>query len=286
VEIELDRSILDVLGDPLAHILRNCVDHGIEPAATRQAAGKPASGTVSLGVTRRKDQVEIAITDDGKGMDPELICAAAVAKGVITPEKGAGLSSHEKLLLVCLPGFSTAQTVTDVSGRGVGMDVVKTTLQSLGGSLTITSEPGRGSSFLLKLPLTIAIINVLLVAVGRLTVAVPLTAVIRTLELRRDELASMNGEEFFFLNDEELPLLSLQGLLNIPGGNEPGDSLSVFVAEIKGRRVGIRVDRLLGHQEVFVKPLARPLTVLPGLNGATILGDGQIIFILDIFHVG
>jgi two-component system chemotaxis sensor kinase CheA len=286
VEIELDRSILDVLGDPLAHILRNCVDHGIETAELRLAAGKPACGTVSLTVTRRKDQVEIVITDDGTGMDPERICAAAVAKGVISPEKAAALSGHEKLLLVCLPGFSTAPSVTDVSGRGVGMDVVKTTLQSLGGALTISSEPGRGSSFFLKLPLTIAIINVLLVAVGRLTVAVPLTAVIRTLELRRDELASMEGEEFFFLDDEQLPLLSLQGLLNIPGAEEPGDCLSIFVAEIKGRRVGIRVDRLLGHQEVFVKPLTRPLTVLPGLNGATILGDGQIIFILDIFHVG
>lgn len=285
VEIELDRSILDELGDPLAHLLRNCVDHGIEPAPDRLAAGKPASGSVSMVVTRRKDQMEIAIADDGKGMNPDGICVAAVDKGVISPGKAATLSPQEKLLLVCQPGFSTATEVTDISGRGVGMDVVKSTLQSLGGTLVIFSEPGRGSTFLLRLPLTIAIINVLLVAVGRLTVAVPLTSIIRTVEIKRDELAIIGGEEMFFFEDEETPLVSLHSLLNISAVSEPGDSLAIFIAEIKGRRVGIHVDRLLGHQEVFVKPLARPLAVLPGLNGVTVLGDGQIIFILDIFHV-
>jgi len=166
------------------------------------------------------------------------------------------------------------------------MDVVKTTLQSLGGSLAIAAEQGRGSTFILKLPLTVAIINVLLVTVGRLTVAVPLTAVIRTLELKRDEVASIDGEEVIFHNDEEIPLLPLQSLLNFTAPSESGENLAVFIAEIKGRRVGVQVDRVLGHQEVFVKPLARPLSSLPGLNGAAILGDGQIIFILDIFHVG
>ncbi|HZV81732.1 MAG TPA: chemotaxis protein CheA [Geobacteraceae bacterium] len=286
VDMELDRSILDLLGDPLVHILRNCVDHGIEHPPLRLAAGKPASGTLSLSVAQRKDQVEIAIVDDGKGMDPESICAAAVAKGVVSRETSARLTSHEKLMLICQPGFSTAPAVTDVSGRGVGMDVVKNTLQSLGGTLSICSEPGRGSTFILKVPLTIAIINVLLVVVGRMTVAVPLTAVIRTLEIRQDERGSVDGEEIFFLDGEEIPLLPLHGLLNIPVAGEPADTLSIFIAEIRGRRVGIQVDRVVGHQEVFVKPLARPLSVLPGLNGATILGDGQIVFILDIFHGG
>jgi len=285
-ELELDRSILEVLGDPLAHILRNCVDHGIEPLAERLAAGKPAGGVISLEVARQKDQVEITIADDGRGMDPETICASAVAKGVISDEKAAALSTHEKLMLVCQPGFSTAATVSEISGRGVGMDVVRTTLQSLGGSLAIAAEQGKGSTFILKLPLTVAIINVLLVTVGRLTVAVPLTAVIRTLELKRDEVASIDGEEVIFHNDEEIPLLPLQSLLNFTAPSESGENLAVFIAEIKGRRVGVQVDRVLGHQEVFVKPLARPLSSLPGLNGAAILGDGQIIFILDIFHVG
>jgi two-component system chemotaxis sensor kinase CheA len=286
VDLELDRSILDVLGDPLSHILRNCVDHGIEPPAARHAAGKPPVGSVSLVVTRLKDQVEICITDDGKGMDPDAICAAAVAKGMISPEKGEGLTPAEKLLLVCQPGFSTAPEVTEISGRGVGMDVVRNTLQSLGGSLTIVSEPGRGSSFFLRLPLTVAIINVLLVAVGSMTVAIPLTAISRTVEIRRDDVASIDGEEMFFLDDEEVPLLSLGEMLKLPPAPPSTDNLAIFIAEIKGRRVGIGVDRLLGHREVFVKPLTRPLAVLPGLNGMTVLGDGQIIFILDIFHVG
>jgi len=286
VEIELDRSILELLGDPLAHILRNCVDHGIEPPPVRQAAAKPAGGAVSLRVERRKDQVEITISDDGRGMDPESIAAAAVDRDVISREKAATLSVHDKLMLICQPGFSTAAEVTEVSGRGVGMDVVKTTLQSLGGSLSITAEPGRGSTFLLRLPLTIAIINVLLVTVGRLTVAVPLTAVIRTLDVKRDELASIGGEDVVFHNGDEIPLLPLHGLLDIRTDHEPGETASIFISEIKGRKVGILVDRVLGHQEVFVKPLARPLSALPGLNGAAILGDGQIIFILDIFHGG
>jgi len=283
-EIELDRSILELLGDPLAHVLRNCIDHGIEPAPERLAAGKPAGGMVSVRVTRHKDQVEITIADDGRGMDPESIAAAAVAKGVIGKEKAESLSVLEKLMLVCQPGFSTAAEITEVSGRGVGMDVVKTTLQSIGGSLSIASERGRGSRFLLRLPLTIAIINVLLVTVGRLTVAVPLTAVIRTLEVRRDELASIGGEDVVFHNGEVIPLLPLHELLNIQSADEPAETAAIFIAEIKGRMVGILVDRVLGHQEVFVKSLARPLSVLPGLNGAAILGDGQIIFILDIFH--
>lgn len=285
-DIKLDRSILERLGDPLTHILRNCIDHGIEPPSVRLAAGKPASGTLNLSVTRLKDQVEIGIADDGGGIDPETICAAAVAKGVVSREKSAGLTSQEKLMLICQPGFSMSTAVTDVSGRGVGMDVVKNTLQSLGGTLAIGSAPGRGATFLLKVPLTIAIINVLLVAVGGVTVAVPLTAVLRTLDLRQDELGNINGEEIFFLDGDAVPLLPLHGFFNIPVGDVPADTLAVFIAEIRGRRVGIRVDRLVGHQEVFVRPLARPLSALPFLNGATILGDGQIVFILDIFHIG
>lgn len=286
VEIELDRSILDVLGDPLAHILRNCIDHGIEPASARLAAGKPAIGNLALTVTRQKDQVEIAISDDGMGMDPEVICGAAVDKGVIDRDRAAGLSSQEKLMLICQAGFSTASRVSEISGRGVGMDVVKSTLQSLGGALSIASTPGSGSTFLLRLPLTVAIINVLLVVVGRLTMAVPLTAVIRTLELRMDEVAIIDGEEMFFLGDEEIPLLPLSKLLGIPAEQNRGEILPVFIAEMMGQRVGILVDRLLGHKEVFVKPLSRPLSVMPGINGATILGDGQIVFILDILHLG
>jgi len=284
VEIELDRSILDVLGDPLAHLLRNCVDHGIEPAAARLSAGKPASGTLTLTVTRQKDQVEITVCDDGRGMDPEAICGAAVDKGGIDREMAAALSANEKLMLICHAGFSTASRVTEISGRGVGMDVVKNTLHSLGGTLSIASTPGRGSTFLLRLPLTVAIINVILVGVGQLTLAVPLTAVMRTADIRKDEVASIDGKDIFFLGGEEVPLVPLGDLLGIPWEQGRGEHLHAFIAEVRGERVGILVDRLLGHKEVFVKPLAKPLSLLPGINGATLLGDGQVVFILDILH--
>lgn len=286
MEIELDRSILEVLGDPLTHILRNSIDHGIEPAAERVAAGKPARGMVTISVLRVKDQVEIAIADDGCGMNPDQILAAAVSRGVVPRERAAGLSVHDKLMLICHPGFSTAARITEISGRGVGMDVVKTTLQELSGTLAITTEPGCGSCFLLKLPLTIAIINVLLVSVGQLTLAVPVTAITRTMELKREELATIDQQEVFFLNGEAIPLLSLRHFLNIHAAPEPAENVPLFIAEIKGRKTGLLVDRLLGQQEVFVKPLARPLSSLAGLNGVTILGDGQVIFILDILNIG
>lgn len=282
VEIELDRSILELIGEPLAHILRNCVDHGIESPETRLAAGKPASGKISLKVSRIKDQVEIAIVDDGKGMDQEAICAAAVSRGVVTEDKAAALSPREKLLLICQPGFSTAERVTEVSGRGVGMDVVKSTIHSMGGSLSITSSAGAGSNFVLTLPLTVAIVNVLLVSVGRLTLAVPITLVNRTLELRREELANMEGRDFFFLGEDAVPLISLRHCMQVHDDSEPCDNIHVLLAEMEGNRIGFCVDRILGQQEIFVKPLAFPLSLLPGLTGATILGDGEIVFVLDI----
>jgi len=285
MEIELDRSILEVLGAPLTHILRNSIDHGIEPAAERLAAGKPARGSVTISVLRVKDQVEISIADDGRGMNPDQILAAAVSRGVVPREKAAGLSAHDKLMLICHPGFSTAARLTEISGRGVGMDVVKTTLQDLNGTLTITTEPGRGSCFLLKLPLTLAIINVLLVSVGQLTLAVPVTAITRTMELKRDELATIDDQNVFFLHGETIPLISLRHFLSMHADPEAAENVPLFIAEIKGRKTGILVDRLLGQQEVFVKPLARPLSSIAGLNGVTILGDGQIIFILDILNI-
>jgi two-component system chemotaxis sensor kinase CheA len=284
VEIELDRSILELLGDPLAHILRNSLDHGIETPSERQAAGKVSTGRVSISVFRDKDQVEIRVEDDGRGIDPEKIASAAVAKGVIQKEKASTLSADEKLLLICHPGFSTAAKVTGISGRGVGMDVVRTTIQSLSGIMSIETEPGKGSTFVLRLPLTVAIINVLLVTAGKFTLAVPLTAVGRTMELKSEEIALIDNEEVFFLDDAMVPVVSLSRLLNIESGPHKGETSSLFITEIKGRRLGVKVDRLLGNQEVFVKPLARPLSAFAGLSGATVLGDGEVVFIVDILN--
>jgi two-component system chemotaxis sensor kinase CheA len=285
MEIELDRSILELLGDPLAHLLRNSVDHGIETQAERIAAGKPAAGRVCISVARYKDQVEIRIEDDGKGIDPAKIAAAAVTKGFITAEQAARLSAEEQLMLICHPGFSTAATVTDISGRGVGMDVVRTTIQSLKGTMTIFSEPGKGSCFQLRLPLTLAIINVLLVKAGGLTLAVPLTAVSRTMELRSEEIATIDDKDVFFHGEETVPLLPLGRLLGL-GSDEAHqtETLPLLITEVNDRKTALQVDRILGTQEVFVKPLGRPLAAMPGFSGATILGGGEIVFILDIIN--
>jgi two-component system chemotaxis sensor kinase CheA len=281
-EIELDRSILDLIGDPLSHLLRNSVDHGIETPQERVEKGKPASGRISISVSREKDQVEIRIEDDGRGMNHEKIVAAAVAKGFIPKDKAAALSDDEKLMLICHPGFSTAEKITDISGRGVGMDVVKTAIQSMGGTLTIITESGAGSYFLLRLPLTIAIINVLLVKVGRFTLAIPLTAVERTMELKCDELATVDEQRIFFLNGEALPIIPLAQLLNINPTEQQRETIQIFITEIKGQKMALEVDQLQGNQEIFVKPLPRPLSALQWINGATVLGNGEVVFVLDI----
>jgi two-component system chemotaxis sensor kinase CheA len=283
-EIELDRSIIDLIGDPLSHILRNAVDHGIETPPTRAAAGKPPAGRIRIVVSREKDQVGIRIEDDGCGMDPEKIAAAAVAKGFLAREKLAGLSQEEKLLLICQPGFSTAEKVTTVSGRGVGMDVVRDAIQSMGGAFALESEHGAGSSFLLRLPLTLAIINVLLVKVGAFTMAIPLTAVERTMELHSSDIAIGAAERSLTLDEETLPLVPLQRLYNLKSGGGQIGPVQLFITVVKGEKIAVQVDQILGHQEVFVKALPRPLAALKGINGATVLGNGEIVFILDILN--
>jgi two-component system, chemotaxis family, sensor kinase CheA len=284
-EIELDRGILEELTDPIIHILRNAVDHGLETAAERLACGKPAKGRIRLSVRREKDQVIIVVEDDGRGMDPAKLIASAIEKGLIKPEKGSALSTREALLLTCLPGFTTAREVTDVSGRGVGMDAVKSTMQSLAGTLAIESEPGVGSRIVLKLPLTITIINVLLAEVAGFSVAIPVTNILRTMELRRDLISTLGKQEVFYLEDEALPVVSLRRVLEIPPAPSDREFIPLFMTEIKGHRVGLAVDRFLGQREVFVKPLGRPLAKLNGLAGGAILGDGEVVFILDVANL-
>jgi len=281
-EIELDRSILELIGDPLSHLLRNSVDHGIETPLERAEKGKPASGRISISVTREKDQVEIRIEDDGRGMNHEEIVTAAVAKGFIPKDRAAALSDDEKLLLICHPGFSTAKKITDISGRGVGMDVVRTAIQSMGGTFSIITETGAGTCFKLRLPLTIAIINVLLVKVGVFKLAIPLTAVDRTMELNCDELATVDNKRILLLHDTTLPIIPLAQILNINSIDQQKETVQLFITEIKGQSMALEVDQILGNQEVFVRPLPRPLSALQGVNGATVLGNGEVVFIIDI----
>ncbi len=284
-EIELDRGILEELADPLIHILRNAVDHGVEEEKDRLACGKPPQGKITLSVSRERDLVVVAVADDGRGMAPAKLIAAAVAKGLIGPEEGRLMSPREAFLLTCIPGFSTANEVTDISGRGVGMDAVRATVQALGGSLTIESEEKIGSQIILKLPLTVAIINVLLATTGPLTVAIPVSAVLRTLEISRDMVEVCDNQVVCHLDEEPLPLLSLEGIFGLQPAKPHSNAIPVFVSEVRGRRVGVVVESFLGQQEVFVKPLGRPLAKLKGLAGGAVMGDGQIVFILDVANL-
>jgi two-component system, chemotaxis family, sensor kinase CheA len=281
-EIGLDRGILESLIDPLNHMLRNAVDHGMEESSERLAAGKTARGEVKLSVARDRDRVLITVSDDGRGMDPKQMIAAAIRKGVITPEEAEQLSPRQALMLSCIPGFSTAKEVTDISGRGVGMDAVNASIQRLGGSLAIESEPGLGTRFTLTLPMNIAIIHTLVVQCGPLKGAVPVTAVLRTVELRREQLSKVGKRQVFYLDGEAIPLLSLNRVLGLPLGRFPDGIVPLFVTEAKGRRVGIVVDRLLGQHELFIKPLGRPLAKLKGVAGGAILGDGEVVTLLDV----
>nr|WP_129127236.1 chemotaxis protein CheA [Geomonas oryzae] len=281
-EIGLDRGVLEQLVDPLNHILRNAVDHGIEDGEERERAGKPARGLVKLSVSRDRDRIHITVRDDGRGMEPQSMIEAAVRKGLITPEEGELLSPRQALMLSCIPGFSTAKEVTDISGRGVGMDAVNAAIAKLGGTLGIESEPGQGTSITLKLPLTIAIIHALLVQCGQIKTAIPVNAVQRTVELSRRQIETVGRRQMFQLDDESIPLLSLNRVLGLPLGRFPDGILPLFVTEAKGRRVGMVVDRLLGQHELFVKRLGRPLDGMAGVAGGATLGDGEIVTILDI----
>jgi two-component system chemotaxis sensor kinase CheA len=280
-EIEMDRGIVEELSDPLLHILRNAVDHGLELPAERRAMGKKPAGTISVAVQRENDRVLITISDDGKGMDTRRLKAAATEKGLLRQEDAALLSPQQALMLICLPGFSTATEITDVSGRGVGMDAVRTAVQAIGGNLAIDSSPGKGSCFTLSLPLTISIIQILLVACSSMIVGLPVTKVLRTVEIRKDSVISRGKGKFFRLADEEIPLVSLHRLLDLPLSPLKGESIPAVVVEMKERTVGLVVDRFVGQQDVFVKPFGSPLNRMKGFFGGAILGDGQVIFIID-----
>ncbi|HEX9079342.1 MAG TPA: chemotaxis protein CheA [Desulfuromonadaceae bacterium] len=281
-EIELDRGILEEITDPLVHILRNAVDHGMETPPERLAAGKTASGAITVTVTRDKDHVTICVADDGRGMDPALLIARAVEKGVISSDRASTLTREEALLLVCAPGFSTAAAVSDISGRGVGMDVVSTAVHGLGGTLSIETEIGRGSHFILTLPITVSIINALLVRCGRLTLAFPVTAVDRALELGRKDILDREGQKVCKLGDTLVPLKSLNRLLDQPPPKGGLTCVPAIVSGLNATPVALLTDRILGQQEIFVKPLGLPLSRMGGITGGTILGDGHIVFVMDI----
>ena len=280
-EIELDRAILDELGDPLVHLLRNAVDHGIEPPAERKRHKKNPEGQIVLAAVRERNSVAISISDDGRGIDRASILQKAKREGIVSPHVES-LSDDQLLRVLARPGFTTAGTVTAVSGRGVGIDVVMTRLRTLGGSIEIRTETGKGTTFMLRLPVTLAIVRALIAAVGHERYALPLTYVAETVEFGTTARTTMEGRDAIVLRDRVVPLVDLRTLLGTNGGAPaPPPRRPVIVLEMGERRAGIVVDGMLSQQEIVVKGFDAPQGTLPIFSGATILGDGVPTLILD-----
>ncbi|HQZ67270.1 MAG: chemotaxis protein CheA [Nitrospira sp.] len=279
-ETELDKSVADEIGDPLVHLVRNAIDHGIETPAERQAKGKQAGGQLTIAASQEGNSIVIRINDDGRGIQVEKIKAKALAKGLISEAELATMEHREVLNLIFLPGFSTAEQVTDVSGRGVGMDVVRTNIRKINGSVDLESEPGKGSQIIIKLPLTIAIIQALMVEVERSIFAIPLSTVIEAVRISRSDIKTINGREVLHLRDRVLPLIRLAQEFDIPTDKER-ERFYVVVAALGDRRVGVVVDELRSQEEVVIKSIWDYLETVKGVSGATITGEGKVVLILD-----
>ena len=280
-ETELDKSVVEVIGDPLVHLIRNSVDHGIEHEDVRIQRGKPVVGRVVLRAYHKGNSVAVEIEDDGQGLDPERLREVAVRKGLMTMEEARQLDDSEAKELIFAPGFSSAEQITDISGRGVGMDVVRTNIKNLKGSISISSEVGKGTRFTLSLPLTLAIIDALMINVSGETFAIPLDAVSETTKIETARLTDVKGRKAVTLRGEVLGLVQLAEMLNLPQPEQLPDVLSVVVIHDNERRLGLVVDRMQQRQEIVIKPLGAYLGDIKGISGATIMGDGSVILILD-----
>lgn len=285
LDIELDRTVLDEIGDPIVHLLRNSVDHGIEDGATREVAGKTPRGTVRLTAARERDQVRIAVSDDGRGIDVERIWEKACSMSIVDADSREAYRDQEVLLLTCLPGFSTAEKATKVSGRGVGMDVVKGKIEHLGGSLSINSTPGSGTDIVLTLPLTLAIIQALMIGAAGRTFAIPLGSVDEVLSPQDAAIDTVDGAPVIVMRDHSIvPIFRVDSLLGLGGtANQlPGDNEHlVLVEDAVGHQRALVVQQLFGRNEIVVKPLSRMFRDTRGIGGATVLGDGRVALIVD-----
>jgi len=282
-ETELDKSVVEVIGDPLVHLIRNSVDHGIETEAERIAIGKPPVGRVWLRAYHRGNSVAIEIEDDGKGIDPAKMREVAVKKNLMTPEEAKALDDRDAIDIIFMPGFSSAEKITDISGRGVGMDVVRTNIKNLKGTVNVNSEVGKGAKFTLALPLTLAIIDALMVVVAGQTYAIPLDSVSETTKIEVKRMTEVNRRKAVTLRGEVLGIVELAEILDLQpsGGHE--DIVPVVILQDNDRRLGLIVDRLLERQEIVIKPLGVYLSEfdMRGISGATIMGDGSVVLILD-----
>lgn len=283
LDIELDRTVLDEIGDPLVHLLRNCVDHGIESSEQRASVGKPELGQITLRASREREHVLITVSDDGAGIDPEKIWRKAESIGLVSSAQRPDFDDQSVLLLTCVPGFTTLDAVSEVSGRGVGMDAVKGKIEYLGGTIQINSVVGQGSEFVLRLPLTLAIIQVLIIETAGRLYALPLSSVDEVFSAADLVVETVDSAPVVMLRAGEIvPLVRLDVALgvHVPGEESPSPA-HIVVVENEGRKRALAVDALGGRREIVVKPLSRLLKDAHGFSGATILGDGQVILILD-----
>lgn len=285
-DTEIDRNLVDIINDPLVHMVRNAVDHGIETPEERAARGKPQTGEIKLCAYHSAGCVVVEIEDDGKGLDRDRIIAKAREKGLIPDIPGfneQSLSDREVYNMIFEPGFSTAKTVTDVSGRGVGMDVVKKNIESLRGQAEIRSEPGQGSVFKLSLPLTLAIIDGMVIRVGRETYVIPTVSIIRSIRPEAEDISTvLNQGEVLLLQGSLVPLYRLAHLYQLGGSNEDLMDATIVVVEDDERQVGFVVDELVGRQQVVIKSLGETMQAIPGISGGAIMPDGRVGLILDI----
>lgn len=281
-DTELDRTVIDEIGDPLVHLLRNAVDHGVESPDERRRAGKNPVGEVRLIARQEGNNVIILVEDDGKGIDPAVIRQKAVEKNIFTKAEADKMDDNEIIKVIFLPGFSTANTVSDISGRGVGMDAVKTKIESLGGMVEIYSQVGVGTRFQIRLPLTLAIIQALLVRVASEIYAIPLGTIDSTIKITAGDITTVQNQEVVLLRGKVIPLVRLSKVLQIPTAGQSADEAFVVIVFIGDRQVGIIVDDLIGQQEIVIKSLGKLLAGIKGIAGATILGNGRVALILDV----
>jgi len=283
-ETELDKMVVEELSDPLVHIIRNAIDHGIESPAERKAAGKPETGTVLLEAYQESNHIVIEITDDGRGIDTGKVRQKALDRGLHSEAELDRMSEQDLIWLVMAAGFSTAATISDTSGRGVGMDVVKKNIEKLNGVIEINSTPGQQTQIRLKIPLTLAIIAALQVQVGKSLFTIPLANVEETLKIHADETTLIEGTEVIHLREQTLPIFRLSTLFNVET-SQATDEFFVVVANAGSKKIGLVVDELVGQSEVVIKPLVDYLQEKSGFSGATILGDGSISLILDVYEL-
>ena len=278
-ETELDKTVIEEIGDPLVHLVRNSVDHGIELPEERTKAGKPRTGTLTLSAYHKGNNIFVTIEDDGRGIDVEAVKKKAIERGIVGAEEVERMSKQELLNLIFLPGFSTAKKVTDTSGRGVGMDVVKTNITKLNGSIDVESTPGEGSKMILRLPLTLAIIQALMCGIGDEEYALPLSSIIEILHVEGSEINSVEGKETLYFRDRVYPLIRLSKMVET---DTKGDEQYAILMAHSDKVFGLMVEKLIGQEEVVIKSMGGYLANTRGVSGATITGDGRVVLIIDI----